>query len=227
MTVFLIPTLRGLVRSFPTNTLFTKGGLTALFALTTYDILLPKILKVVQGVQLKRYAMTPGIDFINHSSSVTGKAEVVYEYFTDKFVVQAGEEYKTGDQVFISYGAQSNDSLIQYYGFVEDENPSETYTFGNEVEQVLGVRAGSLIARRTSGFDDSSVQDVAKKLRGNKDSARKALNQLCVAELSGMPTRLDQDVEMLKRGDCENDARLKLAVRYRIEKKQVLTKAMQ
>lgn len=171
--------------------------------------------------------MTPGIDLLNHSSSVTGKAEVSYEYFTDKFVVQAGEDYEAGDEAFISYGAQSNDSFLQYYGFVEDENPAETYTFGSEIEQVLGVRTGSLIARRNSGFDDASVQDVAKKLGGNEDSARKALNELCSAELGGMGTNLEADVEMLKRGDCDTNPRLKLAVRYRIEKKQVLTTALQ
>ena len=32
-----------------------------------------------------------------------------------------------GEQVFISYGRQSNDSLLQYYGFVEPGNPHDTY----------------------------------------------------------------------------------------------------
>ena len=32
-----------------------------------------------------------------------------------------------GTQVFISYGQQSNDSLLQYYGFVEAGNPHDTY----------------------------------------------------------------------------------------------------
>ena len=32
-----------------------------------------------------------------------------------------------GTQVFISYGQQSNDSLLQYYGFVEPGNPHDTY----------------------------------------------------------------------------------------------------
>lgn len=33
-----------------------------------------------------------------------------------------------GDQVFISYGRQSNDSLLQYYGFVEPNIAHDTYT---------------------------------------------------------------------------------------------------
>ena len=32
-----------------------------------------------------------------------------------------------GEQVFISYGQQSNDSLLQYYGFVEPDIPHDTY----------------------------------------------------------------------------------------------------
>ena len=32
-----------------------------------------------------------------------------------------------GEQVFISYGQQSNDSLLQYYGFVEAGIPHDTY----------------------------------------------------------------------------------------------------
>lgn len=32
-----------------------------------------------------------------------------------------------GEQVFISYGPQGNDSLLQFYGFVEAGNPDDTY----------------------------------------------------------------------------------------------------
>ena len=32
-----------------------------------------------------------------------------------------------GQQAFISYGQQSNDRLLQYYGFVEPRNSADTY----------------------------------------------------------------------------------------------------
>lgn len=188
-----------------------------------YDIIFPKILRLVQGVELKRYAMTPGIDLINHSSLVTGKADVSYEYFTDRFVVKAGEDYHEGDQVFVSYGAQSNDSLLQFYGFVEDDNLSETYTFGADVARLLGTQENNLIYRNR-GFDEKTIQAVSKKLGNNKEFARAALRDLCSAELAGLPTTLQEDLAMLKSGQCENDARLKIAVRYRIEKKKLLSK---
>lgn len=204
----------------------SKGGLTALFALSLYDIITPKILKFVQGVELRRFAMTPGIDFLNHSSSVSGEAEVSYEYFSEKFVVQAGEDYEEGDQVFISYGRQSNDSFLQYYGFVEEDNPCETYAFATQVENALRVPEGTLVARGPSGFDPRVVQVVAKVFGGNRDSAQKALRELCVAELANMPTTLEDDLVFVRTDECRADPRLQIAVRYRIEKKKLLTKAL-
>jgi len=32
-----------------------------------------------------------------------------------------------GNELFISYGARSNDQLLQYYGFVEEDNPHDVY----------------------------------------------------------------------------------------------------
>ena len=202
------------------------GGLTALFALTSYDIILPQILRVVQGVQLKRYAMTPGIDFLNHSSSVAGTAEVSYEFFVDKFVVRAGEDYEPSAQAYISYGAQSNDSFLQYYGFVEQDNPSDTYTFDKSVEEFLGVREGRLIARR-EGFDGSTMKAVEKRLNNKRESAVATLKKLCKAELDNFETTIEQDVQLLKAAQDVENERLELAVRYRIEKKKVLQAAFE
>lgn len=32
-----------------------------------------------------------------------------------------------GDEVLINYGQQSNDRLLQFYGFVESSNPADSY----------------------------------------------------------------------------------------------------
>lgn len=47
-------------------------------------------------------------------------------------------------QVFISYGTQTNTSLLQYYGFTEQGNPNDAYQF----EATLG---GQSIQVRTGG----------------------------------------------------------------------------
>lgn len=71
---------------------------------------------------LKRYVLCPVVDFFNHRSDCG--SDVSYNYFADQFEVRAGR-YAEGEQVFISYGRQSNDRLLQYYGFVEDYNPND------------------------------------------------------------------------------------------------------
>ncbi|CAN0522897.1 unnamed protein product, partial [Ectocarpus sp. 8 AP-2014] len=35
--------------------------------------------------------------------------------------------FDPGDHAFASYGPVSSDDLLQYYGFVERDNPSDTY----------------------------------------------------------------------------------------------------
>lgn len=185
-----------------------------------YDVLTPKIVKLMQGVELQRYAMTPGIDFFNHNCRVTDRANVSYEYFSDQFEVRSGEDYQTGHEVFISYGSQSNDAFLQYYGFVEQDNPSETFTFDAGVEKLLGIAQNSLIARR-NGFDAKVVASVARNLKGNRDTAEMALRELCAAEVKAMATTLDEDEALLRSGTVQC-ARHELAIRYRIEKKKLL-----
>lgn len=41
--------------------------------------------------------------------------------------MQVCRSYKPGQQVFVSYGTQTNDSLMQFYGFAEDNNPQDVY----------------------------------------------------------------------------------------------------
>ncbi|KAI0566699.1 Rubisco LSMT substrate-binding protein [Gracilaria domingensis] len=199
-----------------------NGGLTALFALFLYDVLTPKVVKTIQGVELQRYAMTPGIDFFNHNSRVTERAQVSFEYFADRFQVRSGEDYQPGDEVFISYGSQSNDTFLQYYGFIEPDNPAETFTFDSSVEQMLGVSPKSLVAKR-NGFDKRVVDAVTRKLDGNRKAAETTLRELCQAELNAMATTLDEDEALMQKVPFESPRR-ELAIRYRIEKKRLLSR---
>ena len=50
------------------------------------------------------------------------------------------DEHMQGQEVFISYGQQSNDRLLQYYGFVEPRNPADTYVMTSMPER-LQVRS--------------------------------------------------------------------------------------
>jgi len=67
--------------------------------------------------------------FLNHDGRLGG-SEVSYEYFSDGFSVRLDKEagaVARGEQVMISYGPRSNDVLLQYYGFVQTNNPHEVY----------------------------------------------------------------------------------------------------
>ncbi|OSX81232.1 hypothetical protein BU14_0023s0037 [Porphyra umbilicalis] len=79
----------------------------------------------------------------NHAGRVVGRADVSVEYFWDRYAVVAGEDVDVGGEVCISYGKQSNDALLQYFGFVEAGNAWEEYTFSPAVGAVVaGVGGG-------------------------------------------------------------------------------------
>eukprot|EP00887_Chlorella_sp_A99_P007953 scaffold12.g7953.t1 len=115
-----------------------NGLLAALMFNVVYDLVLAK--------KLKWHAMCPVIDAVNHSSAA--ESDVAFEYFKDQFVLTAKAAQSAGEQVFISYGQQSNDSLLQYYAFTEPSNPNDTYALeaklGGRMVQVTFNARGSL-----------------------------------------------------------------------------------
>ena len=86
------------------------------------DFVIPKFLKS------KKYVICPFIDMANHVSA-NEAGNVSFEYFGDSYSLTMKGGVQEGSEVFISYGARSNDQLLQYYGFVENENPHDVYTF--------------------------------------------------------------------------------------------------
>jgi hypothetical protein len=52
---------------------------------------------------------------------------------------------RQGEQVFISYGRQSNDSLLQHYGFVEPSISHDTYTLPDLRAAALAVGDSSKV----------------------------------------------------------------------------------
>ena len=95
------------------------AGLVLCFSILK-DFVLPKFFKT------KKYVICPVIDMCNHRS-VGASAQVAFEFFSDAYSLAADVQVNSGDQVFISYGSRSNDQLLQYYGFVEQDNPHDVY----------------------------------------------------------------------------------------------------
>lgn len=84
------------------------------------DFVLPKFFR------LKKYVICPVIDMCNHKSTGT-TANVAYEFFADAYSLSMTQPATNGEEIFISYGSRSNDQLLQYYGFVETDNPHDVY----------------------------------------------------------------------------------------------------
>jgi hypothetical protein len=84
------------------------------------DFVVPKFFKA------KKYVICPVIDMSNHKSLGT-TANVAYEFFSNAYSLATNAQVQNGEQVYISYGSRSNDQLLQFYGFVETDNPHDVY----------------------------------------------------------------------------------------------------
>jgi len=65
-------------------------------------------------------ALLPFVDLFNHASD---GCEVVFS--TEAYKFTAKKEIHTGQEIFTSYGAHSNDFLLTEYGFVLEDNPND------------------------------------------------------------------------------------------------------
>jgi hypothetical protein len=98
-----------------------NGAGVVLCASVLKDFVVPKLFKTT-----KRYVICPMIDMANHDS-LQCQGDVSFEYFGNAYSLATTAEVAADQQVFISYGARSNDQLLQYYGFVETDNPHDVY----------------------------------------------------------------------------------------------------
>lgn len=56
-----------------------------------------------------------------------------------------GSSFDAGDHAFASYGPVSNDDLLQYYGFVERDNPNDAYVLEDMGKWLREVREMHLV----------------------------------------------------------------------------------
>ena len=80
-----------------------------------------------------------------------------------------GRLHAQGEQVFISYGPQGNDSLLQFYGFVEAGNPHDTYRIPNVAARAHAVAASMgpdlRSERSTVPQEDSGAETAVRLIR--------------------------------------------------------------
>jgi hypothetical protein len=207
-----------------------NGAIAAAVFNLLYDIVLSN--------KLKWYALCPVIDAINHSSKVESTIE--YEYFKDTFVASTNTAYSPGEQVFISYGAQPNSSLFQYYGFTEVGNKNDVYAVygaelgkNNEKVNLVVAANGNLTPESLKNalevFTTSGGGAGAGGGGGgdkNVEELRKALLIILEKELASKPTSLADDERQLATPHLLTP-RKRAALEFRVEKKKLLERAIQ
>ncbi|MEW5305981.1 MAG: hypothetical protein WDW36_008487 [Sanguina aurantia] len=151
-----------------------------------------------QGAQTAvRYSMCPFLDLLNHDGSV--QAECAYDPFGDCFKVVADRALSPKQQLTINYGSQSNDRLLQVYGFVEPANESDRAA-DNTLAAGVG-RSGSddPKARSRSGLLSESylMTDVLQLLQ---QGALSAVASHAQVQQLGIPPSLFSEVTLTAAG---------------------------
>ncbi|KAE8353124.1 hypothetical protein BDV28DRAFT_148373 [Aspergillus coremiiformis] len=80
-------------------------------------------------------AMVPYADYFNHEDNAA--CEVQFDHIDYTF--RATKRYEKGEEVYMSYGAHSNDFLFVEYGFVLDKNLSDTIYLDDIIFQDLPI----------------------------------------------------------------------------------------
>lgn len=107
-----------------------NGAGVVLCGIVFKDFIFPKLFK--NKSQKKNYVICPVIDMANHQSYTGLNNVVAFEYFANAYSLSSTTTKEDGSlskdkELFISYGPRSNDQLVQYYGFVEVDNPNDVY----------------------------------------------------------------------------------------------------
>lgn len=91
------------------------------------------------------FTMVPVVDFLNHSTIVNMHCYPEMNSFKKsgygigQFNIKCGEiQYsKKGEEIFLNYGAHSNEFLLNEYGFIADNNEWNFIDISSEVEKMI------------------------------------------------------------------------------------------
>ena len=158
--------------------------------------------------------LCPVLDMFNHKQSV--KSDPSYEYFRNTFTLTLSDRVEENEEVCINYGNRGNDELMQYYGFVVEDNKSDSYTMSGFLEKAAGCletlgwqTSASGVKDRTEMLKASNMANdkvvVRPKRRGLTNRTLQALRILASTdeELKGKNALLDFNSQV----SSENEAR--------------------
>ena len=210
------------VAKIPTESILNAGISVACFNLL-YDLVLSS--------RLKWYAMCPIIDSLNHSSRVASSIE--YEYFKDTFVVSTESAYAEGDQVFISYGEKTNEQLVQYYGFVLEDNPHDscvvTAEIGGQLLELEIMPNGQLTTETMKMLEGNGELKAGVQEGGGKfsEAVNQGILEAAKKAMAGKATSLADDMRLMSSPGMIRSDRQRLALEFRMSQKRLLEKAIE
>ena len=100
-----------------------------------------------------RMALQPVADLFNHADAGCGVA-----FDEEQFIISADRDYAEGEEVYISYGAHSNDFLLVEYGFVLERNRWDEVELDEVLLPELTERQKGLLEEK--GFLGNYVLDA-------------------------------------------------------------------
>mmetsp|Transcript_16150 Transcript_16150/g.48378 ORF Transcript_16150/g.48378 Transcript_16150/m.48378 type:complete len:452 (+) Transcript_16150:171-1526(+) len=125
--------------------------------------------------------IVPAIDMANHAASLdVVNVEAGWHAFYMRFQATATQPIAEGAQVWNHYGPRNNDNLLQWYGFVADANPFDTYTLEGMVGRVRALQhvAPSRLQLLSDQGLQAALDQVVVTRAGFPNSARPALRLL-------------------------------------------------
>ncbi|KAL9186110.1 hypothetical protein ACHAXT_005348 [Thalassiosira profunda] len=168
------------------------------------DFVLPKLLKV------QKYVICPLIDMANHVG-VGATGNVAFEYFSDGFSLSALEPgLSASKEMFIQYGPRNNDQLLQYYGFVEENNAHDVYILPpirewdiGALEEACGRKVGP---GRLEKLDRAGLLGKARSADASANTeAANDIGGVVLTRASGIDPAVIQALRALVSSDTEWD----------------------
>lgn len=165
------------------------------------DFVFPKLLKA------QKYVICPLIDMANHVG-VGATGNVAFEYFADGFSLSAVDPgVQQGNEMFISYGPRNNDQLLQYYGFVEEDNVHDVYILPpirewniEALEQACGRKVG---AGRLEKLDRAGLLGFATNNLNTDTEAANSIGGVVLTRATGIDPAVIQALRALMSSNDE------------------------
>jgi hypothetical protein len=167
------------------------------------DFVFPKLRKT------QKYIICPLIDMANHVG-VGATGNVAFEYFSDGFSLSAVEPGLTlGSEMYISYGPRNNDQLLQYYGFVEENNVHDVYILPpirewniEALEEACGRKVGP---GRLEKLDRAGLLGFETSLDASNTDAANSIGGVVLTRATGIDPAVVQALRALMSSNDEWD----------------------